>query len=110
MYRMDGVKTTPKPPSKGSSGNAQVFTVEGHPLIKEVQFSPESAISIHGGQYYKFTFKDGTKVKIIDPDSYKVKYKVDADGVFGADLEKNTVFYNSAGQGLVYKNDAWILR
>ncbi|MGZ7460244.1 hemagglutinin repeat-containing protein [Pseudomonas sp. Ma2-10] len=110
MYRMDGAKTTPKPPSPDSSGNAQVFTVEGHPLIKEVQFSPESSLSTHGGQYYKFTFTDGTKVKVIDPENYKVKYKANSAGVFEADLEKNTVFYNSVGQGLVYKNDIWVLK
>jgi filamentous hemagglutinin len=107
---MDGAKTTPKPPSVGSSGNAQVFTVEGHPLIKEVQFSPESPLSTHGGQYYKFTFTDGTKVKVIDPENYKVKYKSNSAGVFEADIEKNTVFYNSSGHGLVYKNDIWVLK
>ncbi|WP_256735539.1 hemagglutinin repeat-containing protein [Pseudomonas sp. dw_612] len=110
MYKMDGAKTTPKPPSPGSSGNAQVFTVEGHPLIKEVQFSPASDESTHGGQYYKFTFTDGTKVKVIDPLNYKVQYKANPAGVFEANLEKNTVFYNAAGQGLTYKNDMWMLK
>lgn len=110
MYRMDGAKTTPKPPSPDSSGNAQIFTVEGHPLIKEVQYSPESSISVHGGEYYKFTFLDGTKVKIIDPDNYKVQYKLNSQGVFEADLEKKTAYYNSAGQGVVYVNDKWVLK
>jgi hypothetical protein len=42
--------------------------------------------------------------------SDKVKYKADSGGVFEADLEKNTAFYNSAGQGLIYKNDIWVLK
>lgn len=35
---MDGAKLVPKPPKPGTSGNAQAFTVEGHPAIKEVQY------------------------------------------------------------------------
>ncbi|RON53984.1 hypothetical protein BK665_12975 [Pseudomonas frederiksbergensis] len=67
-------------------------------------------MSTHGGQYYKFTFADGTKVKVIDPLNYKVQYKANPAGVFEANLEKNTVFYNAAGQGLTYKNDMWMLK
>ncbi|WP_192558241.1 hypothetical protein [Pseudomonas allokribbensis] len=109
-YRMDGAKITPKPPSSNSSGNAQIFIVEGHSLIKEVQFSPVSSESIHSGQYYKFTFVDGSKVKVIDPATYKVKYKLNSEGVYQADLEKKTAFYNSSGQRLVCKNDIWVLK
>lgn len=38
----------------------------------QVQYSPESGISQHKGQYYKFTFADGTDLKIIDPNTYVV--------------------------------------
>ncbi len=97
------MKITPKPPSSNSSGNAQIFIVEGHSLIKEVQFSPVGSESIHGGQYYKFTFVDGAKVKVIDPATYKVKYKLNSEGVYQADLEKRQRF-------IIHLVKGWFIR
>ena len=40
--------------------------------IVEVQFSPQSRNSSHVGKCYKFTYDDGSQLKIIDPNTYKV--------------------------------------
>jgi hypothetical protein len=96
-YQMDGYSVTVKPPRASTSGNAQVFTVDRHPFIKEVQYSPSTAHkpvadrSQHVGQYYKFTYQDGSKVKIIDPQTYKLSAP-----------EKNTTYYNQSGQQIKF--------
>lgn len=69
---MDGAKLAYVPPKPGTSGNAQVYKVEGGTTgIKEIQYSPstvDKAIkSTHVGEYYKVTYTDGSKAKIIDP-------------------------------------------
>ncbi|GLR12978.1 hypothetical protein GCM10007907_17680 [Chitinimonas prasina] len=76
---------------------AQVFSVGGNPLIKEVQYSPSTAglplaeRSQHVGEYYKFTYNDGSKVKVINPETYKM-----------GSPEKNTDYFNQQGRGIVY--------
>nr|WP_254706876.1 hemagglutinin [Ralstonia pseudosolanacearum] len=95
-YQMDGRTVVDKPARPSSSGNAQIFTVdapkEGAAVVKEVQYSPESDVSQHGGQYYKFTYTDGSKVKVINPDTYNIS----------GWPEKNTTFYDPAGNRIVY--------
>ncbi|MDB0573847.1 hypothetical protein LBW59_24175, partial [Ralstonia solanacearum] len=95
-YQMDGRTVVDKPARSSSSGNAQIFTVdapkEGAAVVKEVQYSPESDVSQHGGQYYKFTYTDGSKVKVINPDTYNIS----------GWPEKNTTFYDPAGNRIVY--------
>ena len=77
-YQMDGWTVIDKAPKTGSSGNAQVFSVDAPaggdtPVVKQVQYSPASDVSTHSGEYYKFSYTDGTTVKIINPDTYVVK-------------------------------------
>ncbi|QKZ05121.1 hypothetical protein [Pseudomonas eucalypticola] len=68
---LDGASLTPKAPLAGTSGRAQVFNVEGHPTIKEVEFHPGGGT--HGDSpYYKLvgTEKVGNKnieIRVIDP-------------------------------------------
>ncbi|QRY82342.1 DUF637 domain-containing protein [Pseudomonas sp. PDNC002] len=63
---LDGATLTPKPARSGSSGKAQVFTVEGHPAIKEVEYHPGGGV--HGDtSYYKFIRNDGVEVRVINP-------------------------------------------
>ncbi|UQV44296.1 hypothetical protein KIV45_21010 [Janthinobacterium lividum] len=80
-----------------SSGNAQIFKVEGNPLIKEVQYSPSTADlaraeqSQHIGEYYKFTYQDGSKVKVIDSQTYKM-----------GEPENRMQYVNQQGQSIKY--------
>jgi hypothetical protein len=39
--------------------------------IVQIQYSPASESSTHKGQYYKFTYKDGWQLKVIDPSTYR---------------------------------------
>jgi hypothetical protein len=102
-YQLDGWAVADKAPRAGSSGNAQVFVVDaptdGRIVVKQVQYSPASEASVHGGQYYKFTYSDGSTVKVIDPNTYRVT----------GWPETNTTFYNQSGQGIVYNpaTKAW---
>ncbi|WP_226939253.1 hemagglutinin repeat-containing protein [Janthinobacterium sp. FT14W] len=96
-YQMDGYTVVDKAAHASSSGNAQIFKVEGNPLIKEVQYSPSTADlaradqSQHIGEYYKFTYQDGSKVKVIDPQTYKM----------GAP-ENRMQYVNQQGQPITY--------
>lgn len=76
LFAMDGATGTSVPARAGSSGNAQVFKVEGSAAeIKEIQYSPSTvdapAQSSHVGEYYKITYEDGSKIKIVDPATYR---------------------------------------
>ncbi|WP_207769793.1 hypothetical protein [Solimicrobium silvestre] len=96
-YTMDGYSVTDKAARANSSGNAQIFTVENNPLIKEVQYSPSTEQlpladqSQHIGEYYKFTYQDGSKAKVIDPNTYQM-----------GSLEKNVQYFNQQGQSILY--------
>jgi len=106
-FRMDGETVADKPARASSSGNAQIITVEGNPYgIREVQFSPESEVSTHGAQYYKITYADGSKVKIIDPNGgYKLSFK-DGKPLY----DKNTTYLNPKGQEIIFdpETNTWI--
>jgi len=50
--------------------------VEGGTMgVKEIQYSPSAVggdvLSTHKGEYYKLTYLDGSKVKIVDPVDYR---------------------------------------
>lgn len=94
-YRMDGAKLVPKPPKPETSGNAQAFTVEGHPTIKEVQY--HSGGGRHDAEYYKFTYRDGTEVRVIDSGS----------GFKPGTITKYQQYYDKQGNRLKYDAGQW---
>ncbi|MDU9393746.1 hypothetical protein [Pseudomonas sp. zfem002] len=78
-FKMDGAKLTYVPPKPGSSKNAQVYKVEGGATgIKEIQYGPSTVgkdvKSTHVGEYYKVTYTDGSKAKVVDPLTYRPKF------------------------------------
>jgi filamentous hemagglutinin len=65
---MDGATVTSIPAKASSSGNAQIFKVEGSATgIKEFQCSRSTVDSLnqstHVGEYYKITYQNGSKIK-----------------------------------------------
>ncbi|WP_152225892.1 hypothetical protein [Pseudomonas sp. SCB32] len=98
-FKMDGAKLTYVPPKTGTSGNAQVYKVEGGTTgIKEIQYSPSTVSgdvkSIHVGEYYKVTYVDGSKAKVIDPLTYRPTFQGPSTPIYDA----NTVYLNLQGQ------------
>lgn len=99
---LEGASLTPKPPLAGTSGKAQVFTVEGHVAVKEVEFHPGDGT--HGdAPYYKLvsTEKVGNKnieIRMIDP---------------SPDFSPGTItnyqqYYDTHGIRLRYEGGKWI--
>jgi len=108
-FTMDGATVKSKAPYASSSGNAQIFTVENSATgIKEVQFSPASEVSTHGGQYYKITFADGSKVKVIDPspNAYVPTFQKNGQPLY----DKNTIYMNPQGQQVIFNpaTNSWV--
>lgn len=84
-----------------AAGKAQVFNVEGHPTVKEVEFHPGGGT--HGDSpYYKLvsTEKMGNKnieIRVIDP---------------SPDFSPGTItryqqYYNTQGNRLKYEGGVW---
>ncbi|WP_312595101.1 hypothetical protein [Stutzerimonas nitrititolerans] len=92
---MDGATLVSKPVLSGTSGKAQAFTVEGHPTIKEVQVHPGGGT--HGAPYYKFTYKDGAEVRVIDPSS----------GFKPGTITSTQQYFDTAGNRLRYESGQW---
>lgn len=106
-FAMDGATVTTKAPHASSSGNAQIFTVENSATgIKEVQYSPASDVSTYTGQYYKLTYTDGSKIKIVDPNSYAPSFKPNGMPLY----DKNTVYLNPQGQQVIFNpaTNTWV--
>ncbi len=94
-YKMDGATLVPKPALSGTSGKAQAFTVEGHPTIKEVQVHPGGGT--HGAPYYKFTYKDGVEVRVIDS----------ASGFKPGTITSAQQYFDTTGNRLRYEAGQW---
>ncbi|WP_439870493.1 two-partner secretion domain-containing protein [Pseudomonas syringae] len=106
---MDGATLTPKLKAS-SSGNAQVYTVEGSTTgIKEIQYSPstigDNVLSTHKGEYYKLTYADGSKVKVVDPVAYRPTFS-SGSPIYDA----NTKYLNPQGQKVVFNSstNTWV--
>ncbi|MFW3168016.1 DUF637 domain-containing protein [Pseudomonas syringae pv. syringae] len=106
---MDGATLTPKVKAS-SSGNAQVYTVEGSTTgIKEIQYSPSTIgddfLSTHKGEYYKLTYADGSKVKVVDPVAYRPTFS-SGSPIYDA----NTKYLNPQGQKVVFNSstNTWV--
>lgn len=63
-YRLQGFDGVRSSAGKGYSGKAFVYSLQGHPEIKEVEYHPGGGR--HEGSYYKFLRHDRSEVKIID--------------------------------------------
>ncbi|MGE7993320.1 hypothetical protein ACQKPE_20225 [Pseudomonas sp. NPDC089554] len=110
-FTMDGATLTPKVKS-ASSGNAQVYRVEGSATgIKEIQHSPSTVgrdvQSTHRGEYYKITYSDGSKIKVVDPVEYRPTFN-NGKPIYDA----NTSYINPQGQKVVFdiSTKAWVPR
>ncbi|WP_232539756.1 hemagglutinin repeat-containing protein [Pseudomonas chlororaphis] len=94
-YKMDGATLSPSIRS-GTSGRAQAYTVEGHPVISEIQYHPGGGRH-KSGEYYKFTYKDGTEVRVIDP----------ASGFKSGTITSYQKYYDPKGNRLKYEAGKW---
>jgi filamentous hemagglutinin len=96
-YKMDGATLTRKPPKPGTSGKAEAYLVEGHPEISEFQYHPGSGT--HGsGEYYKFVYKDGLEVRVIDSSS----------GFSPGTITKYQQYFDRNGSRLKYIGGKWL--
>lgn len=69
--------------------------MEGHPAIKEVQY--HSGGGRHEAEYYKFTYKDGTEVRVIDSSA----------GFKPGTITKYQQYYDKQGSRLKYEAGQW---
>ncbi|WP_439871108.1 DUF6861 domain-containing protein [Pseudomonas syringae] len=102
-FTMDGATVTDVPPRAKSSKNAQIFEIKGSATgIKEIQYSPSTAgkftPSKHIGEYYKITYIDKSKIKIIDPIEYKPTFET--GGIVNYD--NNTIYLNPQGRRVLF--------
>jgi hypothetical protein len=94
-FSTGGATVTQGSARASSSRNAQILNVDGSNTgVVQVQYSPASTQSSHGGQYYKFTYADGSELKIIDPATYRVLGWPENGG--------NTTFTNPSGTVITY--------
>ncbi len=96
-FTMDGATVTSVPAKASSSGNAQIFKVEGSATgIKEFQYSPSTVDNLnqssHVGEYYKITYEDGSKIKVVDPSTYRPTF-LGSDPIY----DVNTTYLNPQG-------------
>ncbi len=93
---MEGAILTIKPPVSGTSGRAQVFKVEGHAAIKEIEYHPGGGV--HGDSpYYKFIRNDNVEVRVINPSPD-----------FGpGTITRYQEYYDTKGNRLKYERGEW---
>lgn len=95
-YKMDKAIVNKAVTSDKSSGAAIIYSIAGHPFMKEIQYHPGGFT--HGkGEYYKFTYKDGTVVKIIDPSTNYNPLTIAA----------NQIYFDTKGNRLKYEGGTW---
>lgn len=95
---MDGATVTPVAARSKSSGNAKTFEDTNSATgIRTIQHSPltigKNAKSDHLGEYYKITYTDGSKVKIVDPSGYSPSFEGPNRPIY----DKNTTYLNPKG-------------
>lgn len=101
-FSTGGATVTQGSARASSSGNAQILSVADSTTgVVQLQYSPASTKSSHGGQYYKFTYADGSELKIIDPATYRVLGWPENNG--------KTTFLNPSGTVITYdqKSKTW---
>jgi filamentous hemagglutinin len=81
-YELKGYEAVIKPARASSSGKSQIFQLKNHKELSEVQYHPGGGV--HEGSYYKFTYKNKTEVKIIDPTTYNPRTP-----------KKGSIFFNT---------------
>ncbi|SDT11387.1 filamentous hemagglutinin family N-terminal domain-containing protein [Pseudomonas asplenii] len=108
---MDGANATVSI-KKNTSGNAQVYDIEGSATgIVKIQYSPSTIgrdvpPSQHNGEYYKLTYKDKSEIKVIDPMEYRPRF-------YGPDrpiIEPHVTYLNPMGQEVKFipKTNMWV--
>lgn len=110
-FTMDGATVTDVPPRAGSSQNAQIFEIDGSATgIKKIQYSPSTVgkqiDSDHIGEYYKISYNDGSKIKVVDPNTYRPSFFGKGQVIY----DTNTVYLNPEGQKVIFNpsNNTWI--
>ncbi|VVO90308.1 hypothetical protein PS903_02249 [Pseudomonas fluorescens] len=110
-FEMDGASVTRGEPKSKSSGNAQIVEI-GNSItgVKKIQHSPSTVKNVvkstHIGEYYKFTYNDGSKIKIVDPNGYRLKFSPDFKPIY----DKNTTYLNPEGEEIKFdtSSNKWI--
>ncbi|TCQ95032.1 hypothetical protein [Neorhizobium sp. JUb45] len=64
-YRLDGATVTRGTPTASSTAGIEILNIQNHKLVKQVEIHPGGG-SHDSGKYYKFTYHDGTTVRVID--------------------------------------------
>ncbi|WP_230151234.1 hypothetical protein [Pseudomonas brassicacearum] len=98
---LDGASLTPKAPLAGTSGKAQVFNVEGHSKIKEVEFHPGGGT--HGDSpYYKLvsTEKVGNK-------NVEIRVISSSPDFSPVTITRYQQYYDTQGNRLKYEGGEW---
>ncbi|MCW1246065.1 DUF637 domain-containing protein [Pseudomonas sp. SAICEU22] len=110
FFTLEGATLSPSVKAK-TSGNAQAYNVEGSATgIVKIQYSPstvgKATKSGHVGEYYKLSYKDGSKVKVIDPVEYKPSFKQTGEPQY----DKNTEYLNPQGVKVIFDSsrNLWV--
>ena len=110
-FEMDGAILKKVDPRSSSSGNAIIYDIDNSASgIKRIQHSPSTLgkdkQSTHGGEYYKITYTNGSQVKIIDTNNYKLSFDKQGKPLY----DKNTTYMNSNGNVIKFNTESnkWI--
>ena len=108
-FEVGGGNTMAISPRASSSGNAQILRVENpNSNITEIQYSPSNQNSAHKAEYYKITYEDGSKAKVIDTLNYRPNFSRSGLPIY----DRNTTYYNPQGEIVIFNpnNNTWVPR